>query len=46
MHIREFAVEPWMNAHETRCEGNLAEPCVASLRVGATMTLSPANSWI
>jgi aspartate/methionine/tyrosine aminotransferase len=33
MKIRPFAVEQWMNAHETRCSHNLAETCVASLTV-------------
>jgi aspartate/methionine/tyrosine aminotransferase len=31
MHIDPFAVEIWMNAHETRCRYNLAETCVAAL---------------
>ena len=40
MHIREFGVETWMNAHETRCELNLAETCVASLSVGELLDLA------
>ena len=30
MKITAFAVEQWMNAHETSCRYNLAETCVAS----------------
>jgi aspartate/methionine/tyrosine aminotransferase len=40
MHIRKFAVETWMNAHETRCEWNLAETCVASLTVQELLDLA------
>lgn len=40
MHIREFGVEIWMNANETRCELNLAETCVASLTVGELLDLA------
>lgn len=39
MKIRAFAVEQWMNAHETRCELNLAETCVDSLTVEALLEL-------
>lgn len=31
MKIREFGVEIWMNAYETKCEYNLAETCVESI---------------
>lgn len=40
MHIREFGVEVWMNANETRCELNLAETCVASLTVQELLDLA------
>jgi len=33
MQITPFAVEQWMNAHETECRYNLAETCVASLSI-------------
>ncbi len=39
MHIREFGVEIWMNAHETRCDLNLAETCVESLTVAQLLDL-------
>lgn len=46
MKITAFAVEQWMNAHETKCRYNLAETCVASYTlqelldaVGATETI-------
>jgi len=31
MKIKEFGVEIWMNAYETKCAYNLAETCVESL---------------
>ena len=31
MKIKEFGVEIWMNAYETKCEYNLAETCVESI---------------
>ena len=40
MKIRDFGVEMWMNAYETRCRWNLAETCVASLSVGELLELS------
>lgn len=40
MHIREFAVETWMNVHETRCAWNLAETCVASLTIQELLDLT------
>lgn len=39
MRIRDFGVEIWMNRHETRCDLNLAETCVASLSVGELLDL-------
>ena len=43
MHIEPFGVEIWMNAHETRCEINLAETCVTSLSLGELLELSGRN---
>ena len=40
MQIRPFAVEQWMNAHETRCRYNLAETCVDSLTVAQLLELA------
>lgn len=40
MHIDPFAVEIWMNAHETRCRHNLAETCVQSLTVSELLELA------
>ncbi|MBF6029308.1 aminotransferase [Pseudomonas sp. P115] len=31
MKIKEFGVEIWMNAYETKCQYNLAETCVESM---------------
>ncbi|QXI26378.1 aminotransferase [Pseudomonas vanderleydeniana] len=33
MKIKEFGVEIWMNAYETKCEYNLAETCVESITI-------------
>lgn len=33
MEIRDFDVERWMDAYETKCEVNIAESCVDSLTV-------------
>ena len=33
MHIKDFKVERWMDAYETKCEINMAESCVDSLRL-------------
>lgn len=33
MKIKEFGVEIWMNAYETKCAYNLAETCVESLTI-------------
>jgi aspartate/methionine/tyrosine aminotransferase len=40
MKIRDFGVEIWMNAYETRCELNLAETCVASLTVEELLAIA------
>ena len=34
MKIKEFGVEIWMNAYETKCRYNLAETCVESITLG------------
>jgi aspartate/methionine/tyrosine aminotransferase len=38
--ISPFGVEQWMNAHELRCEFNLAETCVESLTVDQLLTMT------
>jgi aspartate/methionine/tyrosine aminotransferase len=43
MHITPFGVEIWMNAHETRCDLNLAETCVDSLTVAELLALTGQN---
>ncbi len=43
MQIREFGVEMWMNAYETKCSYNLAETCVASLTIDELLTRSGRN---
>lgn len=43
MRIAPFAVEQWMNAHETRCALNLAETCVESLTVAELLALGQVN---
>ncbi len=40
MDIKPFAVEQWMNAHETAARWNIAETCVDSLRLAELLTLS------
>ena len=40
MKIEEFAVEIWMDEHETSCRYNLAETCVRSLTTGELLALS------
>ena len=40
MHIKPFAVEQWMNAHETTATWNTAETCVDSLRVEELLALT------
>jgi aspartate/methionine/tyrosine aminotransferase len=39
VHIKPFAVEQWMNAHETTATWNTAETCVDSLRVEELLAL-------
>jgi hypothetical protein len=38
--IKPFAVEQWMNAHETTARRNTAETCVDSLRVEELLALT------
>ena len=40
MHIKPFAVEQWMNAHETTAIWNTAETCVEPLRVDELLGLT------
>lgn len=40
MHIAPFAVEQWMNDHETTARWNIAETCVDSLRLDDLLSLS------
>ena len=40
MRIAPFVVEQWMNEFETRCSHNLAEKCVASLKVSELLDLA------
>ena len=40
MHIKSFAVEQWMNAHETSATWNTAETCVDPLRLEELLALS------
>ncbi|MGB3556126.1 MAG: aminotransferase class I/II-fold pyridoxal phosphate-dependent enzyme [Jannaschia sp.] len=44
MKIDPFGVEIWMNAHETRCQFNLAETCVASLTLAELLRIAGRNS--
>lgn len=44
MKIEPFGVELWMNAHETRCELNLAETCVQSLTMDELLRLVGRNT--
>jgi aspartate/methionine/tyrosine aminotransferase len=44
MKIREFGVEQWMNAYETKCALNLAETCVASITLQQLVELSGRNT--
>ena len=39
MHVKPFAVEQWINAHETTATWNTAETCVDSLRVEELLAL-------
>lgn len=40
MKIKEFGVEIWMNAYETKCEYNLAETCVESLTIEQLLNMA------
>lgn len=40
MRIDEFAVEIWMDEHESTCRYNLAETCVRSLTAGELLALT------
>jgi aspartate/methionine/tyrosine aminotransferase len=40
MKIRNFGVEIWMNANETRCSHNLAETCVDSLTIADLLDIA------
>ncbi len=46
MKIREFGVEIWMNAYETRCRYNLAETCVESLKVEQLLEIAGLKETI
>lgn len=43
MKIADFAVEMWMNDHETKAELNLAETCVASLTIEELLAIAGRN---
>ncbi len=40
MHIEPFAVEQWMNSHETTATWNMGETCVHSLSLGELLELT------
>lgn len=40
MHIKDFAVEQWMNAWETKCRYNVAETCCYSLSLAELFELA------
>lgn len=40
MQIRDFGVEIWMNAYETKCKYNIAETCVYPLTVEELLDMS------
>ena len=46
MHIEEFGVEQWMDAHEDHCEFNLAETCVDSLHLHELLALAGRSETI
>jgi len=46
MRITPFAVEQWMNAHETQCRYNLAETCVESLTVAELLDMAGQRASI
>ncbi len=43
MHIEPFGVEIWMNEWEFKCELNLAETCVESLKISELLALGGKN---
>lgn len=43
MFIEPFGVEIWMNEWETKCELNLAETCVESLKIDELLALAGKN---
>ncbi len=46
MKIKDFRVERWMDAYETKCEINIAESCVDSLTVEDLICISSKNKDI
>jgi aspartate/methionine/tyrosine aminotransferase len=46
MKIAPFAVEQWMNAHETKCRFNLAETCVESLTIAELLDMAGRRATI
>jgi aspartate/methionine/tyrosine aminotransferase len=46
MNIAPFAVEQWMNAHETKCRFNLAETCVESLTIAELLDMAGRRATI
>jgi aspartate/methionine/tyrosine aminotransferase len=46
MKIAPFAVEQWMNAHETKCRYNLAETCVESLTIAELLEMAGQRATI
>lgn len=46
MKIKEFGVEIWMNAYETKCKYNLAETCVESLTIEQLLDMAGKKDTI
>jgi aspartate/methionine/tyrosine aminotransferase len=46
MKIAPFAVEQWMNTHETKCRYNLAETCVESLTIAELLDMAGQRTSI
>lgn len=46
MKIKEFGVEIWMNAYETKCRYNLAETCVESITLGELLAFAGKTETI
>jgi aspartate/methionine/tyrosine aminotransferase len=44
MKIKDFGVERWMDANETKCEINIAESCVDSMHLEDLICISAKNS--